>query len=114
MDNETRDSANLLNDPQGPLHNKSVSISDLNSDSFDMIEPLQVDIEHYPGEVVSKVSELDLWASEATESEALLAIKSAICDLWEDLQEEDEARLGQLPRMWKRILNRKIRARAKA
>jgi len=93
-----------------PAFVRSVPIHDLNTDALDLAEPIQVEIEHYAEEVVSKVPELDLWASEPTESEALLSIKKAISDLWQELRDEPESKLGALPRMWKRILGKKIKA----
>jgi hypothetical protein len=97
-----------------PLLTRSVPIHDLNTDAIDLAEPIQIEIEHYADEVISKVPELDLWASEPTESEVLLSIKKAICDLWEELRDEPESKLGPLPRMWKRILGKKIKARVAA
>ncbi|MBM3333775.1 hypothetical protein FJY63_03855 [Candidatus Sumerlaeota bacterium] len=97
-----------------PVFVRSVPIHDLNTDAIDLAEPIQIEIEHYAQEVISKVLELDLWASESTESEALLAIKKAIHDLWQELKDEPESELGALPRMWKRILGKKIRTRVPA
>jgi hypothetical protein len=97
-----------------PVFVRSVPIHGLNTDAFDLAGPIQVEIEHYPDEVISKVPELDLWASEPTESEALLSIKKAICDLWEELRDEPDSELGAMPRMWKRILGKKIKARVPA
>jgi len=97
-----------------PAFVRSVPIHDLNTAALDLAEPIQVEIEHYADEVISKVPELDLWASEPTESEALLSIKKAISDLWEELRDEPESKLGALPRMWKRILGKKVRTRVPA
>lgn len=94
-----------------PAFVRSVPIHDLNTEDFSLAEPIQIEIEHYADEVISKIPELDLWASEPTESEALLSIKKAIRNLWEELRDESENQLGALPRMWKRILGKKIRTR---
>ena len=91
-----------------PLFTRSIPIHDLNSDAVELIQPIQVEIECYEEEVISKVPELDLWASELTESEAILSIKNEIFELWEELSEEKDNKLGKLPKMWKRILSQKI------
>jgi hypothetical protein len=97
-----------------PSYTRSVPLNDLGADGTDLAEPIQVEIEFYEDEVVVKVPELDLWASEATESEALLSMKNAIYDLWQELADEGERRLGKLPRTWKRILQKKIRTHVAA
>lgn len=91
-----------------PILSRSIPINDLNSAEFLLIGPIQIEIEIYPEEIIAKVPELDLWASSSTESEALLDIKSAIIELWDELENENDSKLGKLPRMWKRILKRKI------
>jgi len=98
--------------PLAPVFVRSIPISDLNRDDVEIVAPIQVEIEHYPDEVISKIPELDLWASETTESEALLAIKESVYELWEELHEEDDASLGELPQMWKRILQSVEKARS--
>jgi hypothetical protein len=95
-------------DAPAPLYTRSVPIHDLNSETLSLKEPIQVEIEVYGEETLAKVVELELWASENTESEALVSIKSAICELWNELREMNDQPMGRLPRMWKRILDRKI------
>ncbi|MCX7044924.1 MAG: hypothetical protein NTX50_05470 [Candidatus Sumerlaeota bacterium] len=99
--------------PVAPIFVRSIPIHDLNRPDLEVISPIQVEIELYTDEVVCRIPELDIWTSEENESEALLAIKEAVYDLWEELQHEDDDSLGRLPRMWKRILNHKIIIRGK-
>src|SRR4051794_18407009 len=90
--------------PSRPLIVRSIPIHDLNSEELELVQPIQVEIEIYREETIAKVSELNLWASMNSESEALLQIKKEICELWEDLSNSSDSALGKLPSMWKRIL----------
>lgn len=101
-------------DDDHPLLHSSIQIQDLNDDDVELLDSLQVEIDVYPQETIAEIPELNLWASASTDSEALLKIKKEIVTLWRELMDEDESKLGKLPRMWKRILNKKICARVKA
>lgn len=92
-----------------PLYVRSIPIHDLGSETLDLVAPLQVEVECYDDEVISKVAELDLWASASTEGQAIMAIKNSIIELFEELSGIDNSELGKLPRMWKRILTKMIR-----
>ncbi len=94
-----------------PIFTRSISIQDLGTDQFELTDSIQVEIESYPDEIISKVPELDLWVSEPTQSLAIAAVKHEILDFWEELNCIEDSELGKLPRMWKRILNKKIRTR---
>lgn len=97
-----------------PKFTRSIFIHDLNTEVIELLMPLQAEIEAYAEEVIAKIPELDVWATSDTESEAILLLKKEIRDLWTDLNEADEASLGKLPRMWKRILSGHIQVCANA
>lgn len=93
-------------DPDAPWHTRSIPINDLNSDVYQLGGPLQAEIEIYAEEVIARIPELNLWASSSTESEAILKLKKATCELAEELEELEYADLGRQVSMWKRILSK--------
>ncbi len=91
-----------------PRYVRSIPIHDLGSEALELVGPLQVEVECYDEEIISKIPELGVWASAPTEGEAIMAIKNRVIDLFEELSGLDDAVLGKLPRMWKRILSKRI------
>jgi len=88
----------------------TTQIYDLGDDAYTLREPVLVLIEEYPEEVniVARLPELELFGEGKTVSEALLALKHSMLDLYDELVAEDIGALGYLPQSWLRILNRLI------
>lgn len=97
-----------------PILARSIPINDLNDPAVEVSGSLQVELEVYNIETIAKIPELNLWASADSESEAILEIKRSLLELWGELECEPDSKLGRLPRMWKRILSKKLKRRVEA
>ena len=94
----------------------NVQIRDLGDDHYELTEPMLALIEEYPGDstLIASFPEVEAFGEGATESEAVLNLKHAILDLYEELVATPPEELGDLPRGWLRILHRVIREAASA
>jgi len=86
----------------------TTKIYDLGSEEYMLREPLYVIYEYLQGEVLAVVPELELYGEGLVETEALIDLKNEIIDLFEDLDSTPDNELGDIPKVWKRILNRII------
>jgi len=77
--------------------------------NMDVLQPIPIVVEESEGEIIARYPEVELFAVGDTESEALLNLKSAIVDLYNDLSETPKDKLGRLPLSWIRILNKVIK-----
>ena len=86
-------------------------VRDLGDESYTLNEPLMVSIEEYAGEdtVIASFPEIEVFGEGATEAEALMNLKWAILDLYEELMETTPAELGDLPKAWLLILRKIIK-----
>ncbi len=86
-------------------------VRDLGDENYTLNEPLMVSIEEYPGEdtVIASFPEIEMFGEGATEAEALMNLKWAILDLYEELMETTPAELGDLPKAWLVILRKIIK-----
>lgn len=101
----------VLSREDSPILVRSIPINDLNDAAVEVTGSLQVEVEVYDIETIAKIPELNLWASADSESEAILEIKRSLLELWEELEREPDTKLGRLPKMWKRILAKKLKRR---
>ncbi len=86
-----------------------IKIYDLASSDYVLIEPIDVILEYLTDETLAIIPELELYGEGATDSEALVDLKDELITLFEDLNAIPEKKLGKLPRVWKRIVNRMIK-----
>jgi hypothetical protein len=88
----------------------TTQIYDLGEQQYILLEPLLVLIEEYPdeGNVIARLPELETFGEGSTISEALLGLKNAMLDLYDELINEESQSLGNLPQTWLRILQRII------
>ena len=86
-------------------------VRDLGDESYSLNEPLIVSIEEYPGEetVIASFPEIEVFGEGATEAEALMNLKWAVLDLYEELTESASDELGDLPKAWLSILRKIIK-----
>lgn len=86
-------------------------IRDLGDENYTLNEPLIISIEEYPGEdtVIASFPEIEVFGDGATEAEALMNLKWAILDLYEELVGSVPDELGDLPKAWLLILRKIIK-----
>ena len=88
----------------------NAQIRDLDDDHYKLTEPVLALIENYPGDtVIASFPEIEAFGEGSTESEAVLNLKHAILDLYDELSADPPESLGELPKAWLRVLQRLIR-----
>jgi len=85
-------------------------IRDLGDESYTLVEPVLILVEEYlDGDtVIARFPEIGAFGEGATDTEAILNLKNSMLDLYDELTECDPDRLGQLPKMWLRVLEKLI------
>lgn len=88
----------------------TTQIRNLGDEGYDLTEPLPILIEEYPGDevIIARLPELEVFGEGCTDSEAILNLKMAILDLYDELIETEYDLLGDLPRTWLQTLKRVI------
>jgi hypothetical protein len=86
----------------------SQKIYDLTNDNNILKEPMDIILEIYPDEVIAIMAELELTGEGSNIYEALRELKLEILDLYDELAETPDEKLGKHPKSWKRILIRLI------
>ncbi|MFQ5455285.1 MAG: hypothetical protein ACE5EA_03640 [Nitrospirota bacterium] len=87
------------------FHVINTKIHDLPASLYRLIQPIDVILEIYPDEVIAIIPELELWSDGLTQIEALNNLKMELLDLYDDLNESPNEKLGEFPKSWKRIIN---------
>lgn len=82
----------------------STKIYDLGTDELTLKRPLDIVIEQYEDECISRIPELEVFGSGYTESISIAELKKEMIILYLDLIGSDINTLGALPKMWLRIL----------
>ena len=88
----------------------NLQIRDLGDENYTLIEPLIVSMEEYTSEdiVIASFPEIEVFGDGVTEAEALMNLKWAILDLYEELLNSSPDELGDLPKAWLSILRKII------
>lgn len=87
----------------------STKIYDLGSKKHTLVEPIDAIYDYLlQDEILAIFPELELYGEGATESEARADLQNELIDLFEDLDSTPDSDLGDIPKAWKRILNRII------
>ena len=89
----------------------NTQIRDLGDESYSLIEPLIISVEEYTGEdtVIASFPEIEVFGEGVTEAEALMNLKLAILDLYEELTDTPLDELGDLPKVWLAVLRKTIK-----
>jgi len=89
----------------------NTQIRDLGDENYALVEPLIVSIEEYTGEdtVIASFPEIEVFGEGVTEAEALMNLKMAILDLYEELTDTPQDELGDLPKAWLSVLQKIIK-----
>jgi len=90
----------------------NTQIRDLGDENYALVEPLIISIEEYTGEdtVIVSFPEIEVFGEGVTEAEALMNLKMAILDLYEELTDTPQEELGDLPKAWLSVLHKTIKS----
>jgi hypothetical protein len=75
-------------------------------EEFELTQSIPIVLEESEDGTIASFPEVELFAIGATESEAILNLKSKIIELFTDLTGTSKNELGKLPRAWLRVLNK--------
>lgn len=87
---------------------KETLLLDIDED-IEVLQPIPIVIEETEEEVVASFAEVEAFATGSCEAEAINNIKFEIKNLFLDLEESTKEELGQLPKSWKRTLEKVVR-----
>ena len=89
----------------------TTQIRDLGDESYSLLEPLIISVEEYTNEdtVIAGFPEIEVFGEGVTEAEALMNLKLAILDLYEELTDTPLDELGDLPKVWLAVLRKTIK-----
>ncbi|MFH2105360.1 MAG: hypothetical protein ABII72_03950 [Parcubacteria group bacterium] len=88
----------------------NTQLRDFGDDDYKLAAPVFITIEEYPGEdtVIASFPEVEVFGEGVTEAEAILNLKWAILDLYQELIETSPEELGDLPETWLSVLQQII------
>jgi hypothetical protein len=89
----------------------SVTLSNLNNDSFEIIKPISIILEETDEESLARWPEVNGFGIGSTVYEAISDLKKNICELYSDINSHDQATLGELALETLRTLDIHIRVR---
>jgi hypothetical protein len=107
----TNQTGQLRTDVQERPVKYNMQIRDLGDDGYSLIEPLIISVEEYTSEdtVIASFPEIEVFGEGVTEAEALMNLKLAILDLYEELTDTPLDELGDLPKVWLAVLRKTIK-----
>jgi hypothetical protein len=84
----------------------AMTLYDLDDASLNLTHPISVVVEEYPttGTVGISFPDTESYVEGSSLGEALAEIKHEIGDLYRELKQEDEKKLGRLPLRWRNLL----------
>ena len=106
----TNQTGNLRLDVQDRPIKYNTQLRDLGDDDYKLAEPVLITIEEYLGEdtIIANFPEVEVFGEGVTEAEAILNLKWAILDLYQELIEISPEQLGDLPKTWLSVLQQII------
>jgi hypothetical protein len=91
---------------------KSFTVSTLPDSKLSLIKPINIDITYEGDEVKAELPEVELYAFSNNEIQAVNEITQDLIDLFNDLNEIPDYKLGQHPKRWKMYMKSIIKANA--
>jgi hypothetical protein len=88
----------------------ATQIRDLGDENYVLVEPILILVEEYPNSdmVIARFPEVEAFGEGITDTEAILNLKKSILDLYDELIETNLDTLGNMPKMWLRILKKVV------
>jgi len=106
----TNQTGQLRSDVQDRPLKYTTQLRDLGDNDYKLVEPVLITIEEYLGEdtVIASLPEVEVFGEGVTESDAILNLKWAILDLYQELIETPVDELGSLPKTWLSVMQKLI------
>ena len=106
----TNQTGQLRLDVQDKKIKYNTQLRDLGGDGYKLAEPVLITIEEYLGEdtIIANFPEVEVFGEGVTEAEAILNLKWAILDLYQELTEISPEQMGDLPKTWLSVLQQII------
>lgn len=94
-----------------PLRVWGTSLVDLGDSRLTLRAPVTVSLEDYgDDDYVASWPEIEAWGGGATEADAINRLKDEVVAIYDELSTTPDAKLGKLPRRWKRSLYAVVQA----
>lgn len=81
-----------------------IKINDLLIENYRLKRPIEAILKFYPDEVLAVIPELEIFGEGNTEIEAISELKLELLDLFDDLKDITDEKLGKFPKSWKKII----------
>jgi hypothetical protein len=82
----------------------AIKINDLALDNYRLKKPIDAILKFYPNEVLAVILDLEIFGEGNNEIEAVIDLKLELIDLFDDLKDIPEGKLGKYPKSWKKII----------
>lgn len=76
----------------------------LTSNEYELTNTIDIILKIFPNEVLALIPDLEIYGEGATEPEAINDLKMELIDLYEDLVDITDEKLGKFPKTWKKIV----------
>ena len=85
----------------------NTQIRGLDDPNYELKDSILVLVEEYPADdlVIASIPEYEIFGDGSNLSDALIALKQSLLDLYEELINTDQNELGELPRAWMNTLH---------
>jgi len=90
--------------PSEPPVTRTLEIDTLPDPRFSLIRPISIFVSEERGEIKAEIPEVELYTFASNEDEAIHELTQDLLDLYEDLLDISDGKLGKYPRMWKNYL----------
>lgn len=81
-----------------------IQINDIQMDGYFLTKPIEVIVKFYSNEVLAVIPDLEIYGEGDNEIEAINELKLELVDLYHDLIDIPDDKLGKYPRSWKKIV----------
>jgi len=110
LENLVNQTGQLRTEIHGRPIKYNVQIFDIGDENYKLAEPILAIVEEYPNDdtIIASFPEVETFGEGVSESEAIINLKFAILDLYEELLGIDTKDLGNLPKAWLQVLKRVI------
>ena len=95
---------------KNPVENadKAIKLTDLGDSSYALVRPIKISLTFAHDEVSAEWAEVGLHEDSGTEKGAVKELKKAIRDLYDDIADRPDEKLGGYMLSYKKILNKAI------
>jgi len=81
-----------------------IEINDIQMDGYYLKKPIEAIVKFYPNEVLAVIPDLEIYGEGNNEIDAINELKLELIDLYHDLIDIPDQKLGKYPKSWKKIV----------